>query len=263
MPRMAWRVVCGWSVIATFCPTSALVSVDLPAFGRPTKQAKPPLRPTADVNPSSPHFRLARDQLRSHREALVTPGVPAASKDVSPWADALDPAISHARSGPASRVVVVDCPKQRAHKLVEGPCARARGRPHRGGGRVPRIVLVLHLADNLLKHVLDGPREPADAALNSSTTITMCRTSPCIRRSRSFDGKQLRHVHGGRAIASERRAPRPPHSPHVAASTSLRYTTPTRSSKRSTAITGSRERPDRRRNRRIASARRSRPCGDE
>ena len=36
------RVVCGLlEVIATFSPTSALVSVDLPALGRPTKQAKP------------------------------------------------------------------------------------------------------------------------------------------------------------------------------------------------------------------------------
>ncbi|GMA85623.1 hypothetical protein GCM10025868_08730 [Angustibacter aerolatus] len=42
MPRMACRVVCGLlEVMATFCPTSALVSVDLPAFGRPTMQANP------------------------------------------------------------------------------------------------------------------------------------------------------------------------------------------------------------------------------
>ena len=42
MPRMTVRVVCGRDeVIATFVPTMALVSVDLPALGRPTKQAKP------------------------------------------------------------------------------------------------------------------------------------------------------------------------------------------------------------------------------
>ena len=42
MPRTTVRVVCGLSeVIATFCPTSALVSVDLPAFGRPTNDTKP------------------------------------------------------------------------------------------------------------------------------------------------------------------------------------------------------------------------------
>lgn len=42
MPRTVCRVVCGWSaVIATFWPTRAFVRVDLPALGRPTKQAKP------------------------------------------------------------------------------------------------------------------------------------------------------------------------------------------------------------------------------
>ncbi len=39
---MACRVVCGrLDVIAIFDPISAFVSVDLPALGRPTKQAKP------------------------------------------------------------------------------------------------------------------------------------------------------------------------------------------------------------------------------
>ena len=42
MPRMVCRVVCGrFDVIATLAPTSALVSVDLPVFGLPTKQTKP------------------------------------------------------------------------------------------------------------------------------------------------------------------------------------------------------------------------------
>ena len=42
MPRIVCRVVCGFElVIATFCPTRALVSVDLPALGRPTRQANP------------------------------------------------------------------------------------------------------------------------------------------------------------------------------------------------------------------------------
>ena len=42
MPRTVWRVVCGrLEVIATFLPTRAFVRVDLPALGRPTKQAKP------------------------------------------------------------------------------------------------------------------------------------------------------------------------------------------------------------------------------
>jgi hypothetical protein len=39
---MVCRVVCGrLEVIATFEPTSALVKVDFPVFGRPTKQTKP------------------------------------------------------------------------------------------------------------------------------------------------------------------------------------------------------------------------------
>lgn len=49
IPRTVCRVVCGWSaVIATFCPTRAFVRVDLPALGRPTKQAKPDLWPASD-----------------------------------------------------------------------------------------------------------------------------------------------------------------------------------------------------------------------
>ena len=46
MPRIACRVVCGLDeVIAIFAPTSALISVDLPALGRPTKHAKPERKP--------------------------------------------------------------------------------------------------------------------------------------------------------------------------------------------------------------------------
>ena len=42
MPRIVCLVVCGrLDVIATFEPTSALVKVDFPVFGRPTKQTKP------------------------------------------------------------------------------------------------------------------------------------------------------------------------------------------------------------------------------
>ena len=42
MPRTACRVVCGLSLVMTILlPTRALVRVDLPAFGRPTKHAKP------------------------------------------------------------------------------------------------------------------------------------------------------------------------------------------------------------------------------
>lgn len=40
-------MVSGWfAVIAIFSPTSALVSVDLPVFGRPTKLTKPERKPS-------------------------------------------------------------------------------------------------------------------------------------------------------------------------------------------------------------------------
>src|SRR5262245_23501831 len=42
MPRMRWRVVCGFGdTMLTGCSTSALSSVDLPTFGRPASAAKP------------------------------------------------------------------------------------------------------------------------------------------------------------------------------------------------------------------------------
>ncbi len=42
MPRTVCLVVCGrLEVMATFVPTNALVSVDLPVLGRPTKQTNP------------------------------------------------------------------------------------------------------------------------------------------------------------------------------------------------------------------------------
>ena len=44
-PWIDVRVVCGLSAtIATFWPTSAFSSVDLPAFGRPISETKPDLK---------------------------------------------------------------------------------------------------------------------------------------------------------------------------------------------------------------------------
>src|SRR5690242_8531302 len=59
-PWIDVRVVCGWfATIATFCPTSAFSSVDLPAFGRPTMETNP------DLNGLSMRdgFRLAEANL--------------------------------------------------------------------------------------------------------------------------------------------------------------------------------------------------------
>src|SRR5690606_14200158 len=88
MPRMVCRVVCGLlEVIATFPPTSALVSVDLPAFGRPTRQANPLRKGSSRSSvgapaPSSPLItHLRRGRLRQGAVAgppgggaLVLPG---------------------------------------------------------------------------------------------------------------------------------------------------------------------------------------------
>src|SRR5699024_3181604 len=55
MPRMARRVVWGLvEVIATFSPTSALVSVDLPTFGRPPRATKPERGGPAPCAPAPP-----------------------------------------------------------------------------------------------------------------------------------------------------------------------------------------------------------------
>ena len=79
MPRMAWRVVCGrLEVIATFCPISAFVSVDLPAFGPADEagEAGPEtLRHLGEVTPP-PRFRrqranVPRQQLRSQGPQLL------------------------------------------------------------------------------------------------------------------------------------------------------------------------------------------------
>ncbi len=72
MPRTTVRVVCGREdVIATLVPTIALVSVDLPAFGRPTKQAKPDLcrRPARSSQPP----RADRSRPRSLRRTCPSP----------------------------------------------------------------------------------------------------------------------------------------------------------------------------------------------
>lgn len=46
-PRIARRVVCGFGlVMAIFSPTRAFVRVDLPTFGRPTKDTKPARYPS-------------------------------------------------------------------------------------------------------------------------------------------------------------------------------------------------------------------------
>src|SRR6478609_2163664 len=83
MPRIARRVVCGLSeVIATFSPTSAFVSVDLPTLGRPTKVTNPDRPstgpPTAGSDPASAvgsFSAIALPLLGLRRLALVRRGL--------------------------------------------------------------------------------------------------------------------------------------------------------------------------------------------
>src|SRR5918997_4055107 len=97
---MACRVVCGRLLtMPTFSPTNALVSVVLPALGRPTRQAKPlryggwsggvtpAILPPGDDTPASPVpcgtagrlgsvARRSRDGRRPSAEAGDTPRRP-------------------------------------------------------------------------------------------------------------------------------------------------------------------------------------------
>src|SRR6266487_3906786 len=94
IPRTARRVVCGLALVMTILlPTRALVSVDLPAFGRPTKQQNP----ERNVTPASSHLdvetvldlfqitatsrRVAQWQLTIERSANPVDGIYAATSD--------------------------------------------------------------------------------------------------------------------------------------------------------------------------------------
>src|SRR3954451_5583331 len=82
MPRMACRVVWGrLEVMATFWPISALVSVDLPALGRPTKHANPDQKTMPPVSrtgaPGRPGHRVAVQDRWWRRHAPDCPLLPA------------------------------------------------------------------------------------------------------------------------------------------------------------------------------------------
>ena len=103
MPRIARRVVCGLSlVIATFSPTSALVSVDLPTFGRPTKVTNPD--------------RNSAGSVRSHHSPLLAPL----------WRDA---DLAGARRAPDRRVSAASSASLRSTNTVARPRPRPRDAP--------------------------------------------------------------------------------------------------------------------------------------
>ncbi len=117
---MACRVVCGLLlVIATLLPTSALVSVDLPALGRPTRLANPQrcavgvavIRPAPDLTRSRPPTtKRGLPMAASTSEPPQAPAPPvttaAASNDRAPLASAEATARCSAgsRSGPRTTV---------------------------------------------------------------------------------------------------------------------------------------------------------------
>ena len=73
IPRIARRVVCGLSeTIATFAPTSAFTSVDLPTFGRPATATKPG---RVGSSPREVTLASAVEDLRLQREHLAAVGL--------------------------------------------------------------------------------------------------------------------------------------------------------------------------------------------
>src|SRR6185312_10673559 len=92
MPRITRRVVCGRSlVIATLAPTKAFVSVDLPTFGRPARQANPERKAGTDGGWLTRQFsRMSRGREPRHVRPQIkgTAGSGATVVRVTePWVD--------------------------------------------------------------------------------------------------------------------------------------------------------------------------------
>src|SRR5690606_16951236 len=183
MPRIARRVVCGLvEVIATFSPTSALVRVDLPTLGRPTRatnpaRCTPPLSaPVPSAVPGTCCSSLMGILLVSVLVLVV--GRPAHQHRGEPFASAgraLRLEVEAEGGGGAAGdrhppgglgeqpangvdVIVVDVEVEQLPHLGE---ARAGGHPVAAAAEVldlglAPIVLVGDLADDLLEDVLDG-----------------------------------------------------------------------------------------------------------
>ena len=135
MPRTACRVVCGrLEVIAIFSPTRALVSVDLPALGRPTRLAKPEREVVTQPSCQADGLSLLECLLRP-RSAEV-PG--------------LHPLAEAPRRQPPAR-------QQHAVGLLDA-LARVRAHGHLADGR-PRAAEVVAAHERLLvPHVLVDQR---------------------------------------------------------------------------------------------------------
>src|SRR6266516_1831167 len=160
MPRMRLRVVCGLGVtMATLAPTSALSSVDLPTFGRPTMAAYPArwaiaaLRRAAERHPW-PH--------RTARVGLRTAGV----EDVQ--------AERHAqRAVPVGRAVGI------ALRV-----AVAAGLARRGQAIAP------YEEELLLDQPLAGARVPAAAARHHADEVRLAGPGPVERPRQRVDQRR-------------------------------------------------------------------------
>ena len=193
MPRMVCRVVCGLlEVIATFWPTSALVSVDLPAFGRPTRQANPAryagsspcaapvaaLAPCATPVATCQPLGLLGRRLQPAATSTVAirwrrPAIRSAVRAARP-PRACDPGIGTRPSALAEQaadgvdLLVLDLDVEQL-----GRARRCAGRRRPGCAPSPRsstsgrlaVVLVGDLADDLLDDVLDRHQAGGAAVL--------------------------------------------------------------------------------------------------
>ncbi len=181
IPRIVCRVVCGLlDVMATLLPTRALVSVDLPAFGRPTRQANPATYPSlahparsSSTGSALPVWLLdGLDRLDDDGgDAVPATGHPLRG-EAQPGHLARRPEDGHPpdrlRDEAADRVdlVLVEVHLEHLTEIVD---VHRRRHPH---PPVPEVldlrclavVLVGDLADDLLEDVLDG-HEPRGAAV--------------------------------------------------------------------------------------------------
>ena len=139
MPRTACRVVCGrLLVIATLLPTRALVSVDLPALGRPTRQANPGVRDRC--MPASLRHRLRRrgglaDGRRRGRPHSTGTSAPNSAR--TPTASSRAAASPTSTAASKLRAPLDAPPRRRPRSAVTG---QRRGRRSDGGRGVGAAV---------------------------------------------------------------------------------------------------------------------------
>ena len=219
MPRIVCRVVCGRpDVIATFWPTSALVSVDLPALGRPTKQAKPDRKVIGSLrgcrtSASSVRRRRSRSRARRRTRAATwltrtvanlrrRPSTRSATR-CSPWMSPADPRSGTLPKALASRPPAVSTSSSSTSSPNSSPSS---SRPSRAGTRntpSPRSSTTGAVGScssvssptisSSASSMVTSPAMPP----YSSTTIAMCDVPVLQLAQQLVDGLGLGHEHRG------------------------------------------------------------------